>query len=179
MSNQKPVCCICSRPFVPHPKVGERQKICNRPECRKAHKKKNNAEWRRKNPEYFKNDYHRIKVWRDQHPDYLRQYRQDHPEYVLKNREGQRRRDRYRKLNLDIQAKINLQVSEIAHQLSTSPIFPHLDIQAGLIMKPFEMALFMATMIRRYSLDIQAGLDFTAPFQDNRAIKQGGNAYGY
>ena len=36
--------------------------------------------------------------WRSRNPDYPRQYRQSHPESVERNRQGQRRRDRKRRL---------------------------------------------------------------------------------
>ncbi|HYQ92425.1 MAG TPA: hypothetical protein VES89_10220 [Candidatus Competibacteraceae bacterium] len=36
--------------------------------------------------------------WREAHPDYPRQWRASHPEYVEHNRQGQRERDRRRRL---------------------------------------------------------------------------------
>ena len=81
-------CRYCKRLFIPDPRVGDRQVACDDPHCKKTHKAKNYASWRRRNPDYFRNDYPRVKQWLDQHPGYLKEYRQSHPEYVRKNREG-------------------------------------------------------------------------------------------
>ena len=100
-------CRYCKRLFIPDPRVGERQKTCGEPHCQKAHKAENNTRWRRRNPDYFRNDYLRVKEWLDHHPGYLEAYRQSHPHYVTRNREAQRIRDRGKKLRLDIQAPID------------------------------------------------------------------------
>ena len=122
-------CPYCPRFFTPHVKVGSRQKTCGRPECKKALKAGNNKRWRQKNPAYYLDDYSRVKEWLDQHPGYLKQYRQTHPEYVGKNREAQRFRDRKKKLHLDIQAQLNIKLVEMAFLFSCLPC---LDIQAQL-----------------------------------------------
>jgi hypothetical protein len=46
------------------------------------------------------------KQWREEHPDYLRQYRAQHPAAVARNRELQQRRDLRRRL--PVLAKNNL-----------------------------------------------------------------------
>ena len=45
-------CSICGRWFRPHPRVGERQRACDKPECQAARRKKTQAQWRAKNPDY-------------------------------------------------------------------------------------------------------------------------------
>lgn len=178
MREQRETCCICSASFMPHPKVGRRQKTCGNPACQKILKEKNNARWRRNNPHYNKNDYGRVKACLEKTPGYLKRYRQDHPEYVQKNRDAQRRRDRARKLHLDIQAKLNRQPSEIMKQLgSASPASP-LDIQDEFTLKPIEITFLLSRLAHFPCLDIQAKMDFAAPILDNSAIKQGGGAYG-
>ena len=52
MFRKKP-CCICRRWFMPNVRVGGRQRTCGRPECKKALRKKNQAAWRARNPDYF------------------------------------------------------------------------------------------------------------------------------
>jgi len=138
----------------------------------------NNAQWRLNNPDYDKNDYGRVKACLEKNPGYLRRYRRDHPEYVQKNRDAQRRRDRTRKLNLDIQAKLNRQPSEIISQLEIAPPSSHLDIQAEFILKPIEITLLLSRLAHFPCLDIQAKMDFSSLLPDNSAIKQGGGAYG-
>lgn len=179
MQRKKETCCICSTSFIPHPKVGERQKTCGSPDCQRIHKRNSNAQWHLNNPDYSKNDYARVKACLEKNPEYLKRYRQDHPEYVQKNRDAQRRRDRTRKLNLDIQAKLNQQPSEIINQLDDAPPSPHLDIQDDFILKPIEITFFLSHFAHFPCLDIQAKMDFFSPVRNNGAIKQqGGGAYG-
>ena len=46
-------CAVCHHGFVPDPRVGERQKLCRRVECRKAHRESSQAAWRTAHPGYF------------------------------------------------------------------------------------------------------------------------------
>jgi hypothetical protein len=178
MHGERQTCCICSASYIPHPKVGARQKTCGNQICQRIHKENNNARWRRNNPDYDKNDYGRVKACLEKNPGYLKRYRQNHPEYVQKNRDAQRRRDRARKLNLDIQAKLSRQPSDIINQLEVAPPSSHLDIQAELILQPIEITFLLSRFVHFPCLDIQAKMDFASPLLDNSAIKQGGGAYG-
>ena len=126
---KKKRCRYCKRLFIPDSRVCDRQVTCADPRCKKAHKATNNALFMRRNPEYFRNDYPRVKQWLDQHPRYLKEYRQTHPEYVKKNREAQRVRDRRKKLCLDIQAEMPIQPLEMTFLFSNLPC---LDIQVPL-----------------------------------------------
>jgi hypothetical protein len=49
----KKPCCICRRWFRPDPRVGWRQRACSQPECRAARRKKTQAAWRARNPDYL------------------------------------------------------------------------------------------------------------------------------
>lgn len=51
LSRKKP-CTICRRWYVPDPRIGKRQRAC-KPECQAARRKKVQAAWRAKNPDYF------------------------------------------------------------------------------------------------------------------------------
>jgi len=160
-------CPYCHIFFTPHVKVGSRQKTCGDPTCKKALKADNNKRWRRKNPEYYRDNYTQLKEWLDQHPSYLKHYRQSHPEYVQKNREAQRRRDRSKRLRLDIQAQLKRQAPEITDQLWSSS---DLDIQDQLCIKPLEMAFLFSTLP---CLDIQVSLDSSFCHKDNGPIHTG------
>jgi hypothetical protein len=46
-------CRICRRWFQPHPRLGDRQRVCSRAECQAARRKKTQASWRARNPDYF------------------------------------------------------------------------------------------------------------------------------
>jgi hypothetical protein len=49
---RKRPCTICRWWFRPDPRVGERQRACDRPECQTARRRKTQASWRRRNPDY-------------------------------------------------------------------------------------------------------------------------------
>ena len=82
-------CPYCEIYFTPHVKVGSRQKTCGKPECKRALKAENNRRWREKNPDCCQDDYPRVKQWLDDHPGYLKHYRESYPGYVQKNRKAQ------------------------------------------------------------------------------------------
>jgi hypothetical protein len=50
---RKRPCTICRRWFRPDARVGMRQGACRRPECQAARRKKTQAAWRARNPDYF------------------------------------------------------------------------------------------------------------------------------
>ena len=158
-------CPYCRGFFIPHPRVGKRQKTCGRPSCQKALKRENNARWRRRHPDYFRNDYPRLKAWLDEHPGYLRCYRATHPEYVQKNRQAKRLRDRRRRLQVDIQAKIKRQHTAIIDKLRD---FPHVDIQDEIALQPLEMTFLFSTFP---CVDIQVPMDKRRPLKDTAPIE--------
>jgi hypothetical protein len=49
---RKRPCSFCRRWFRPNARVGPRQHACSKPECQTARRKKTQAHWRAKNPEY-------------------------------------------------------------------------------------------------------------------------------
>ena len=49
---RKRPCSICRHWFRPDPRVGQRQHTCSKPECQAARRKKAQARWRAKNPDY-------------------------------------------------------------------------------------------------------------------------------
>ena len=153
--------------FAPHPKVGSRQKTCGRPECKKALKAEDNKRWRQKNPDYYRDDYPRVKEWLDQNPGYLKNYRRKHPEYVQKNRQAQRVRDRSKKLRLDIQAQLKRQASRITENLKESS---NLDIQDHLGIKPIEITVLFSSLP---CLDKQVQLDMPFSLRDNSGMLTG------
>jgi RHS repeat-associated protein len=115
-------CPYCKTPFSPDPKVGNRQKTCGKPACKRALKSENNRRWRQRNPDYYRNDYCRLRAWLEHNPGYLKGYRESHPEYIEKNRKAQKVRDRRKKLRLDIQAQLEAKLLEMTFLFSTIPI---------------------------------------------------------
>ena len=103
---RRPKKCFCGALIIPDKKVGSRQKTCGLKDCQRELKRRNNERWRKSNPSYWRDDHARLKAWQDKHPGHLKEYRKSHPEYVRKCREAQKRRDRSKRLHLDIQDKI-------------------------------------------------------------------------
>jgi hypothetical protein len=52
-SRRKRPCCICHHWFLPDNRVGSRQHTCGRPECRQQRRRKMQAAWRARYPDYF------------------------------------------------------------------------------------------------------------------------------
>ena len=51
-ASRKRPCAICRRWFRPDPRVGARQRACGKPDCQAERRKKTQARWRTKNPDY-------------------------------------------------------------------------------------------------------------------------------
>ena len=95
-------CMYCGKTFEPslyHPN----QKVCNRKACQR----KRQADYHRHkiitDEEYRLTCQDSKKKWREQHPEYDREYRKKHPSVIKQNRLKQRTRDRYRKHRQTIQ----------------------------------------------------------------------------
>ncbi len=165
-------CPYCHSFFIPTPRGGGKdQKVCKKPSCKKALKAESNARWRRENPNYWRNDYPRVKQWLDEHPGYLKQYRADHPEYVQENREAQRKRDQRGRVHLDIQAQIRDQLPEINKQLRQ---LSDLDIQDAKTPQPLEMTFLLGSFP---CLDIQIQIAKSIPLEQNLIMPKGGNGH--
>jgi hypothetical protein len=55
----------CGRYFKVDRRVGDRQKACHRPQCRKARKRESQQRWKQNNPGYFADHYRQyVKPWR-------------------------------------------------------------------------------------------------------------------
>ena len=54
---KKRPCRICRKWFKPNPRVGEDQKTCGNPECRREWHRKKCSEWNKRNSKYFKSIY--------------------------------------------------------------------------------------------------------------------------
>ncbi len=50
---RKRPCCVCHRWFRPDNRVGSRQHACSKPECQAMRRRKQQAAWRARHPDYF------------------------------------------------------------------------------------------------------------------------------
>ena len=132
-------CCICSKRFEPHPRLGDRQRTCGGTDCQKQRRRLNARNWRGKHPEADDAAYRRIR--RRDRRAYRRQYwathpkaRQHHATYMRQWRARHRMasvgvRDPYRDTHVKLPA-INtyLQVMDVreANRVITAKLlFPH------------------------------------------------------
>jgi hypothetical protein len=50
---RKRPCTICRKWYRPDPRIGARSRACRKPECQTARRKKTQAAWRARNPDYY------------------------------------------------------------------------------------------------------------------------------
>lgn len=55
MARKRP-CRICRRWFQPHPRAGDRQRTCSSAECQRERHRQACARWRRRHPDYDRED---------------------------------------------------------------------------------------------------------------------------
>lgn len=96
-------CPYCGGEFTPKPHVAAIQECCGKKRCKAKRKAQAQAEWLKANPDYFKGEYRRTRLWLAEHPGYLRDYRSKNPDYVRKDNEGRRRRRIRTRRRADIQ----------------------------------------------------------------------------
>lgn len=74
--HQRRKCLNCQQLFRPNPRVGNRQRYCSAPECRRASKVASQRHWHKKpeNADYFRGPEQvaRVQDWRARHPGYWR-----------------------------------------------------------------------------------------------------------
>lgn len=49
-------CSICRKWFHPNPRVGEKQKVCSKPECQRERHRRNCASWNKRNASWYAED---------------------------------------------------------------------------------------------------------------------------
>jgi hypothetical protein len=69
---RKRPCCICHRWFRPDNRVGSRQHACSKPECQSLRRRRKQASWRARNPDYFRGRRIQSRGASEQPPEPLR-----------------------------------------------------------------------------------------------------------
>ena len=72
VTHEPKACQFCGDTFLPHAKVGPRQIACEKSACKKERVKQTRRQWYKKNPGY---NYDNVKRYRQEHPDYQKQWR--------------------------------------------------------------------------------------------------------
>ncbi len=89
---EKRWCSACGDAFQPRSQV-PLQAYCSKPACQRTRKRLWQRTKRRTDGDYRENQSQAQESWRQAHPDYWRQYRQDHPAYTDANRARQKERN--------------------------------------------------------------------------------------
>ena len=71
VSRKRP-CSVCHRWFRPDNRVGSRQHACSKPECQLLRRRKKQAVWRARNPDYFRGRRIQARGASDKPPEPLR-----------------------------------------------------------------------------------------------------------
>ena len=69
---RKRPCCICHRWFCPDNRVGSRQRACSKPACQVLRRRRKQAAWRARNPDYFSGRRIQARGASDKPPEPLR-----------------------------------------------------------------------------------------------------------
>jgi hypothetical protein len=72
--------------------------VCGKPDCQRRRRTDYHRKKIAMDPEYHQVTLESQKLWREEHPDYQKQRRQQSPQLVENNRERQRQRDQKRRL---------------------------------------------------------------------------------
>jgi hypothetical protein len=90
MQNRR--CAACGQLFRPRPQVPQ-QCYCAEAACQRERRRRWQQAKRVSDGDYRDNDARGQRAWREAHPDYWRQYRQEHPQYTDRNRVQQHGRN--------------------------------------------------------------------------------------
>ena len=96
-------CPYCGDEFAPKANVAAIQKCCLKKPCMARRKADAHAHWLSKNPDYFKGEYRRTRLWLAEHPGYQRRYRAEHPDYARRDNKARRERRIRSRRRADIQ----------------------------------------------------------------------------
>jgi hypothetical protein len=112
MIDSKPICVYCHNPFTPslfHPN----QTTCTSAECQRRRKNDSHRKRITTDPDYQKTCIESRKKWRDNHPDYQRDYRYKNQAYVEQNRRMQQQRNHKRQLELIVKNNLAIDLKQL------------------------------------------------------------------
>lgn len=89
-------CFACKRMFTPDPRVGQRQQYCSNKKCQSKRQRLHETVWLAK-PENIRFRALYQRRWREDNPEYLKEWRKVHPEAVQRNCELMREYMRQRR----------------------------------------------------------------------------------
>lgn len=83
-------CQCCKKLFYPDPRTKDKQEYCSNAECQTIRQRKNESDWRKRNPDSLKDQYQQSRKWHKAHPGYSRKRRMIISELKDKNRKDTR-----------------------------------------------------------------------------------------
>lgn len=89
---EKRWCSACGEAFQPRPQ-SPRQAYCSKEACQQARKRLWQRAKRSTDSDYRENQVIAQELWRRNHPEYWREYRETHPDYMASNRQRQQERN--------------------------------------------------------------------------------------
>lgn len=102
-------CLACTVIFEPDPRTKDKQKYCSNPNCQTIRQRKNERNWRKRNPECLKQQRQQTREWLKIHPKYSFQRRQKNPQVAKSNRINTRvRMKKIRQIKLFDKSKVIL-----------------------------------------------------------------------
>ena len=85
-------CKCCGELFQPNTRTKGKQRYCSKPECQAIRQRKNEKDWRKRNPDCVEYQYQQTRQWNSVHSDYSRQKRSQNPQLLKHNRAQTRNR---------------------------------------------------------------------------------------
>ncbi len=79
-------CLFCKGLFQPDPRTKGKQRYCSKELCQGKRQRKNERDWRKRNPECVDSQYEQTRQWFKSHPQYSAQRRANNPKILDKNR---------------------------------------------------------------------------------------------
>ncbi|MFQ5866044.1 MAG: hypothetical protein ACE5IW_12525 [bacterium] len=135
------LCAVCQDVFIPDPRVGKRQLVCQNLSCQQERKRRAQKRWLSQNPGYFTGRYPYVKEWLKAHPGYLKQYRARKKALLAPGSSDIQDELTYSKDYVLTALKNTLDIQdEITSKITT--INKHLKALASLIYKTSEAAVF-------------------------------------
>ncbi len=85
-------CKCCEELFQLDTRTKGKQLYCSKPECQAIRQRKNEKDWRKRNPDCVEYQYQQTRQWNSIHSDYSHQRRAQNPQLLKHNRAQTRNR---------------------------------------------------------------------------------------
>ena len=109
-------CLYCQSRFLPS-RYCPQQRVCGRPDCQGRRRADSRRRQLARDTEYGRVVFDSRKKWREEHPDYQKQYWKQHPEARERNRQQQHLRDQRRRLQRLVKNNLALDLKHLASEV--------------------------------------------------------------